>query len=63
MACLKAAFHKFDLKSVLSFTTDTNTGSEHVMKKLGMHFVGTVQHPSIENDPRFKHCVVYRIDR
>lgn len=62
-ACIKAAFSKFKLERLLSFTTDTNEISEHVMKKLGMRHVGTVQHPSIVNDPRFKHCVVYQIDK
>lgn len=61
-ACLDAAFTKFNIRKVLSFTTDTNAPSEHVMKKIGMEYAGTVQHPSIVNDPRFKHCVVYQMD-
>lgn len=59
-ACLEAAFSKFGLSEVLAFATDTNKASENIMKKIGMTFVGTVQHPLIVNDPRFKHCVVYR---
>ncbi|GHC53887.1 GNAT family N-acetyltransferase [Ulvibacter litoralis] len=61
-ACMKAAFSMFNLKEVLSFTTDTNIPSEHVMKKIGMKLIGTVQHPFILNDPRFKHCVVYKLE-
>lgn len=58
-ACLQNASSKFGIEEVLSFTTDTNTASELVMKKIGMHYVGTVQHPAIVGDKRFKHCVVY----
>ncbi|PKA83808.1 RimJ/RimL family protein N-acetyltransferase [Ulvibacter sp. MAR_2010_11] len=59
-ACLEAAFNQFQIKEVLAFTTDTNTASENVMKKIGMEYIGTVQHPMMVGDPRFKHCVVYK---
>lgn len=60
-ACLDAAFTKFALKEVLAFATDTNFPSMQVMKKIGMNYIGNVQHPLIQNDSRFKHCVVYKI--
>ncbi len=59
-ACLVAANTKFVLEEVLAFATDTNLASENVMKKIGMQFIGTVQHPAIVGDDRFEHCVVYR---
>ena len=59
-ACLEAAFTQFGCTEVVAFATDTNTTSEKIMKKLGMQLIGTVQHPAIENDARFKHCVVYQ---
>lgn len=59
--CIDASFSVFKVKEVLSFTTDTNTPSEKVMQKIGMKMIGTVQHPHILNDPRFKHCVVYKL--
>jgi RimJ/RimL family protein N-acetyltransferase len=59
-ACLENASTLFNIKEILAFTTDTNLASENVMKKIGMQYIGTVQHPSIKNDPRFKHCVVYK---
>ena len=59
-ACLDNARSLFKIEEVYSFTTDTNKASEHVMKKIGMQYIGTVQHPAILNDPRFKHCVVYK---
>ena len=59
--CLTMASSKFNIDEVLSFTTDTNKASETVMKKIGMQYIGTVQHPLIVGDPRFEHCVVYKI--
>lgn len=59
-ACVENAWSTFGIKEVLSFTTDTNKASEHVMKKIGMQYIGTVQHPFITGDDRFKHCVVYK---
>ena len=59
-ACLDAASDKFGINEVIAFATDTNLASQHVMKKLGMKLIGTVQHPAIKDDPRFKHCVVYK---
>lgn len=61
--CLDAAFPKYGIEEVLSFATDTNEPSENVMKKVGMKYIGNVQHPAIVDDPRFKHCVVYRYRR
>lgn len=61
-ACLNAAFTKFGLVEVLAFTTNTNLQSEHVMKKVGMHLIGNVQHPLIVNSSQFKHCLVYKIE-
>jgi len=62
MACLEAAFLEFKIKEILAFATDTNASSEKVMKKIGMKLIGKVQHPLIKNSPRFKHCVVYKIE-
>jgi len=60
-ALIQNAFSMFGIKELYSFTTNTNMASEHVMKKIGMQYVGTVQHPSIAGDDRFKHCVVYKL--
>lgn len=59
-ACLKAAKDKFGIDEILAFATDTNIGSQKVMQRIGMKEIGTVQHPHIHGDPRFKHCVVYK---
>jgi RimJ/RimL family protein N-acetyltransferase len=60
LGCFDAAYTKFGLAEVLAFATNTNTASEQVMKKIGMDYIGNVQHPAILNDNRFSHCVVYR---
>jgi len=59
-ACLNVAFNEFGLDEVYSFCPDLNKASEAIMKKIGMTYLGTLQHPKVANDSRFKHCVVYR---
>jgi len=59
-ACLDTAFNEFGLDEVYAYCPDLNKASEAIMKKIGMVFVGTLQHPMLVNDSRFKHCVVYR---
>jgi RimJ/RimL family protein N-acetyltransferase len=59
-ASLDAAFDLFGIPEVLAFATDTNIPSQKVMERIGMTETGTVQHPLIKGDPRFKHCVVYK---
>ncbi|MBL4663750.1 MAG: GNAT family N-acetyltransferase, partial [Flavobacteriaceae bacterium] len=58
--CLKAAFNEFGLTEVYSYCPDLNKGSESIMKKIGMEFIGTFMHPKVAGDSRFKHCVVYK---
>jgi RimJ/RimL family protein N-acetyltransferase len=59
-ACLEAAKHKFGLQEVFAFTPDLNKASQHVMKKIGLEYVGDFQHPKIALDNRFKTCVAYK---
>ncbi len=58
-ACLEEAFTKFNINEIYSFAPEKNINSEAVMKKIGMNFIDTFQHPMIINDPRFRECVVY----
>lgn len=60
-ACLTYAFDTLDLDSVYSFTPLSNLPSERVMKKIGMHGIGTFKHPMIPNHALEEH-VLYRID-
>lgn len=62
-AVLHAAFTKFALKEVVSFTTAINKRSIHIMEKIGMHHdpKDDFFHPNIPQDhPLAKH-VLYRL--
>ena len=58
--CLEAAHQKFGLQEVFAFTPDLNLASQKVMKKIGLDYAGSFQHPKIANDGRFKSCVAYK---
>ena len=60
-ACLKFAFSKMNVKEIYSFATIDNTGSENIMKKIGMEFISTFDHPYLKDHPEMKECVVYNI--
>lgn len=58
-ACLKAGFEMYGLEQIFAFTPDLNLPSQKVMQKIGMRYAGELQHPKIDDDSRFKHCVAY----
>ena len=58
---LEYAFHSLKLDKVYSFTATSNRASERVMKKIGMHFVGSFMHPNLEKDHWLAPHVLYRI--
>ncbi len=60
-ACIDFSFNQLNLNDIYSFTPDINKGSEAVMKKIGMIYLGTFQHPNIINDSQIKDCLVYNI--
>jgi ribosomal-protein-alanine N-acetyltransferase len=57
------AFSELKLTELYAFAAKGNMGSEHVMEKLGMTFVGHFEHPKIINDPRFPYCFAYKLER
>ncbi len=59
--CLQFAFEDLNLKKVISVFTEKNTKSENVMKKIGMHKIGTFKHPKLKDYPEFESCVCYEI--
>lgn len=60
-ACIKYGFEQLGLKEIYSFTAEINKPSENVMKKLGMSYVKSFNHPKVESiSPLFKH-VLYSI--
>lgn len=62
-ACLDFAFSKLNLNEIYSFATITNKGSEAVMKKIGMNYIDTFNHPSLVNHKELERCLVYKINK
>lgn len=59
-ACLQYGFNELGFKEVYSFTADINKPSQKVMKKIGMCFVKSFNHPKVQKDsPLYKH-VLYK---
>jgi [ribosomal protein S5]-alanine N-acetyltransferase len=59
-ACLAYGFNQLHLSEIVSFTSIENKYSENVMKKIGMHYAGIFEHPSIEAGNRLRTHVLYR---
>jgi RimJ/RimL family protein N-acetyltransferase len=57
--CLKYAFEVLKLEKVFSVAPAINKNSINVMKKAGMKFHSTFNHPKLLNDERLKECVAY----
>lgn len=61
-ACLHYGFNKLGLGNIYSFTAEMNKPSQNVMKKIGMNFIKTFNHPKVKEDsPLHKH-VLYHIN-
>ena len=58
-ACLDYAFSELKLNEVYSFATLNNKGSEAVMKKIGMNYIDTFNHPYLIEYGDLKKCIVY----
>lgn len=58
-ACLQYAFQGLKLPRVLAVAPEVNKPSIHVMKKIGMRFVKTFEHPRLLDEKRLKNCVLY----
>lgn len=60
-ACLDHGFRKLGFKDVYSFTAEINHPSRHVMKKIGMRYAKSFNHPKVdESSPLYRH-VLYHI--
>ena len=62
-ACLDFAFSELKLNEIYSFATISNKGSEAVMKKIGMNYIDTFNHPSLINHKNLEKCIVYQINK
>ncbi len=61
-ACLSYGFNTLGLKEIYSFTSQINTRSIKVMKKIGMMEMGTFNHPKLDNDNSLCVHVLYKIE-
>lgn len=62
-AVLEFAFHQLNLNEVVSYTTECNTKSRHIMEKIGMTHSAKddFDHPDLPHTHPFKRQVVYKI--
>ncbi|WGU95759.1 GNAT family N-acetyltransferase [Paenibacillus dendritiformis] len=60
-ACLQYGFHELGFRDVYSFTAQVNKPSQNVMKKIGMSFIKTFNHPKVEKDSPLKEHVLFHI--
>lgn len=59
-AVLQRAFGPLGLCDVVSFAAATNTRSEAVMRRIGMHPAGEFEHPSVPAASPLRRHVLYR---
>lgn len=62
-ACIDFGFSTLEFNIIHSFTSVLNIKSMHIMKKIGMHFAGTFDHPLIADGNKLKPHVIYKLDR
>lgn len=59
-ACLQYGFDELGFRDIYSFTADVNQPSINVMKKIGLRFMKTFNHPKVEKDsPLYKHVLFH----
>ncbi|SFE12052.1 ribosomal-protein-alanine N-acetyltransferase [Paenibacillus catalpae] len=61
-ACLQYGFDKLGFTDVYSFTAEINKGSKNVMKKIGMRFIQTFEHPRVEKNSRLSKHVLFHVN-
>lgn len=62
-ACLEYGFKTLGMTEIYSFTSQINTRSSRVMRKIGLEEKGTFNHPNIEEGNPLRLHVLYKIDR
>jgi RimJ/RimL family protein N-acetyltransferase len=63
LKCLEYGFKNLGLHTVISICPIVNTGSENVMKKIGMQKKKIFMHPQLGDFPALQKCVLYQIDK
>lgn len=61
-ACLEFAFEKLGKKEIYAVAPSVNLPSIRVMKKIGMTFEGTFEHPRLLGNERLRNCMIYKIE-
>ncbi|KAB2328086.1 GNAT family N-acetyltransferase [Cytobacillus depressus] len=62
-ACLHYGFTELGFSDVYSFTADINKPSKNVMRKIGMNFIKTFDHPKVKEDSPLKKHVLFHINQ
>jgi RimJ/RimL family protein N-acetyltransferase len=62
-SCLQYGFKELGFKDIYSFTADINNPSKNVMKKIGMNFIKTFNHPKVTKDSPLKKHVLFHINQ
>lgn len=62
-ACLRYGLESLGLERVSSFTSQINTRSENVMKKIGLKKIREFDHPNIDDSSKLKPHVLYSISK
>lgn len=58
--CLQFAFETLHLREVFAMAPEVNIRSAHIMKKIGMQYVLSFEHPLLQQDERLRTCVLYK---
>lgn len=61
--CLEHAWEHLDIHRIIAVCTAQNLPSEKVMEKIGMHYLGSFDHPSLVSTPSLSNCKTYEILR
>lgn len=59
LCCLNYGLIDLGLERICAIAPQVNTPSIHVMKKAGMRFVRTFEHPLLSDNERLSTCVLY----
>ena len=59
-ACLKHGIEELSIPEIVAVAPAVNLASISVMRKIGMKYSGTFEHPALVNSPRLKPCVLYK---
>lgn len=61
MRCLEYAFEDLKFRHIIAMAPEVNLPSIAVMKRIGMEYIGSFEHPKLMLDGRLKKCVCYQI--